>query len=178
MTRRRWLIVALTAAAAAFALGLVGYWQVAAGPKTWLDLIYHTLQLFVLGSDPLQSDGVHPVALEIARFLAPATTVYALVETLRALWREEWRRRRLARARGHAIVCGDDIISRLLARNLLAVRPCLLQACGVPKPRPSIVVTSRSSARNAGVMQLCTGLPWSHTVQAPQSPASHPFLTP
>ena len=45
-------------------------------------------------------------------------------------------------------------------------------------PRPSIVVTSRPSARNAGVMQLCTGSPSSHTVQAPQSPASQPFLTP
>ena len=41
-----------------------------------------------------------------------------------------------------------------------------------------MVVTSRPSARNAGVMQLCTGLPSSHTVHAPQSPASQPFLTP
>ena len=46
------------------------------------------------------------------------------------------------------------------------------------EPRPSIVVTSRPSARNAGVMQLCTGSPSSHTVHAPQSPASQPFLTP
>ena len=45
-------------------------------------------------------------------------------------------------------------------------------------PSPSMVVTSRPSARKAGVMQLCTGSPSSHTVQAPQSPASQPFLTP
>jgi hypothetical protein len=37
--------------------------------------------------------------------------------------------------------------------------------------------SSRPSARNAGMRQLWTGLPSSQTVQAPQSPASHPFFT-
>jgi len=32
--------------------------------------------------------------------------------------------------------------------------------------------------RNAGIRQECTGMPSSQTVQAPQSPASQPFLTP
>ncbi len=41
-----------------------------------------------------------------------------------------------------------------------------------------MVVTSRPSARNAGTRQLCTGSPSMSTVQAPQSPASQPFLTP
>ncbi len=41
-----------------------------------------------------------------------------------------------------------------------------------------MVVTSRPSARKAGIRQECTGLPSSQTVQAPQSPASQPFLTP
>ena len=44
--------------------------------------------------------------------------------------------------------------------------------------RPSMVVTSRPSARKAGTRQECTGVPSSQTVQAPQSPASQPFLTP
>ena len=43
---------------------------------------------------------------------------------------------------------------------------------------PWSVVTSRPSARKAGTRQLWTGLPSSQTVQAPQSPASHPFFTP
>ena len=43
---------------------------------------------------------------------------------------------------------------------------------------PSIVVTSRPAARKAGMRQLWTGVPSSQTVQAPQSPASQPFLTP
>ncbi len=38
-----------------------------------------------------------------------------------------------------------------------------------------MVVTTRPSARNAGVMHLWTGVPSSHTVHAPQSPASQPF---
>ena len=41
-----------------------------------------------------------------------------------------------------------------------------------------MVVTAWPSARNAGIRQLCTGSPSSSTVQAPQSPASQPFLTP
>ena len=41
-----------------------------------------------------------------------------------------------------------------------------------------MVVTSRPSARNAGIRQLWNGTPSSQTVQAPQSPWSQPFLTP
>ena len=44
--------------------------------------------------------------------------------------------------------------------------------------RPSMVVTLRPAARKAGIRQLCTGSPSRWTVQAPQSPASQPFLTP
>jgi hypothetical protein len=56
--------------------------------------------------------------LEIARFLAPATTAYAVFEALRALLSTELRRRRLARQRGHAIICGDDTASWLLAQYI------------------------------------------------------------
>src|SRR5437667_6921079 len=40
-----------------------------------------------------------------------------------------------------------------------------------------VVVTAWPSARKAGIRQLCTGSLSISTVQAPQSPASHPFLT-
>ena len=43
---------------------------------------------------------------------------------------------------------------------------------------PSRMVTSRPTARNAGTRQVWTGMPSSQTVQAPQSPGSHPFFTP
>src|SRR5258707_7948382 len=41
-----------------------------------------------------------------------------------------------------------------------------------------MVVMAWPSARKAGITQLCTGSPSISTVQAPQSPASQPFLTP
>jgi hypothetical protein len=120
MVRLRSLTWALAVAVAAFGLGVVGFLRLDGGPRAWPDVIYHCLQLFVLGSDPLQDDRPHPVALEIARLLAPSTTVYALIETLGGLWREEWRRRRVAGMRQHAVVCGDDAASRVLAVNLRA----------------------------------------------------------
>jgi hypothetical protein len=120
MVRLRSLMWAPAVAVVAFGLGVVGYLRLDGGPRAWPDVIYHCLQLFVLGSDPSQDDRPHPVALEIARLLAPATTVYALIETLGGLWREEWRRRRVAGMRQHAVVCGDDAASRVLAVNLRA----------------------------------------------------------
>src|SRR6266568_3523822 len=41
-----------------------------------------------------------------------------------------------------------------------------------------MVVIAWPSARKAEIRQLCTGSPSISTVQAPQSPASQPFLTP
>jgi hypothetical protein len=83
-----------------------------------IDLVYYDLQLFVLGSDPLQKRGPYPPMLEVARFAAPAVTLYALIEAGRLLFAVELSRLRARRARGHAIVCGDtgfaDALSRML----------------------------------------------------------------
>ena len=56
--------------------------------------------------------------------------------------------------------------------------PAASDACRLRAARPSMVVTAWPSARKAGIRQLCTGSPSISTVQAPQSPASQPFLTP
>ncbi|HEY0812258.1 MAG TPA: NAD-binding protein [Pseudonocardia sp.] len=103
----------------AFVLGVVGLAQYGPAPHRPSDLVYHALQLFVLGSDPLQDGSPLPWELEVARILAPATTVVALFETLRTLWREERVRRKIARRKGHNVVCGNDPVSRELARNLV-----------------------------------------------------------
>src|SRR4051812_2687734 len=50
-----------------------------------VDLAYYDLQLFVLGADPLQSGQPRPLLLQIARFTAPAVTVYAAAEAIRLL---------------------------------------------------------------------------------------------
>lgn len=84
-------------AAAAFVLGLAGWWG--KDGVGLLDGVYRTLQLFVLQADVTEISG--PL-LQIARFLAPfaaATTVWALAELL---FRPEHGRLK----RSHVVVCG------------------------------------------------------------------------
>jgi voltage-gated potassium channel Kch len=83
-----------------------------------LDIIYYDLQLFVLGADPLQDPGPYPLLLEIARFTAPAATVYAMFEAARLLFAVELSRWKARRARDHAIVCGDTALADALSQRL------------------------------------------------------------
>jgi hypothetical protein len=109
-TPRR-VFVSLLASTAAVS-GYVGLWQYVHSPQgaayghaPW-DIVYYDLQLFVLGSVPLQGPGPFNPALETARYLAAATTVYALAVAASALFGDSWRRWRRRRAKGHAIVVG------------------------------------------------------------------------
>ncbi|MFI7543452.1 RyR domain-containing protein [Actinoplanes sp. NPDC049599] len=83
-----------------------------------LDLTYYNLQLFMLDPAPIGEGGPLPMPLQIARFLAPAVTVYAAVEGIRTWSADRWQRRRLRRLRGHAIVTGDTPTARSLAAAL------------------------------------------------------------
>jgi hypothetical protein len=85
-----------------------------------LDLVYWDLQLFVLDSAPLQTGGELPVALQIARFAAPAATLSALYATARAVLDGRITRVRARYARRHTIVCGTGPPLVLLARRLVA----------------------------------------------------------
>lgn len=105
-----------------------------------LDLFYYDLQLFVLGSPPLDQGGPFPVLLNVARFAAPAVTAYAFVEAGRLLFAAEVRRFRDRNARGHVIVCGDGMVADALVRRLRAAgeRVVTLASDGVstePGPR-------------------------------------------
>jgi hypothetical protein len=82
------------------------------------DIAYDDIQLFVLGSDPLQDGGSVPLALQLARFGAPMVTLLAVVETIRVLLANEVNRIRTRRSRGHAIVCGDSTTARTIAARL------------------------------------------------------------
>ena len=64
--------------------------------------------------------------------------------------------------------------------NACASMNAFCTGCNVPSglARPSMVVTFLPWARKAGIRHEWIGLPSIHTVQAPQSPASQPFLTP
>jgi TrkA-N domain/RyR domain len=112
-------------AIASLVLGYIGLHQYLTSHHTDyghrpIDLIYDDLQLFVLGSDPLQQGGTYPIFLEIARFSAPAVTIYAVVEAVRYLLAVELSRIRARRATGHAIVCGDTAFADTLTRRLQA----------------------------------------------------------
>jgi len=120
----RWLIV-LAIAAAALILGYLGLNQYlshqqapAAYGRGWADILFYDVQLFVFNAAPTQGPGPFPLTLGIARFLAPATTVLAGVETVRLLLGEQLRRWASALASGHAIVTGDGPGAVELARNL------------------------------------------------------------
>src|SRR3954451_5828412 len=105
-------------------LGYVGLRQFVLGHSELnhgtVDIMYYDLQLFVLGSDPLQLTGPYPVSLDIARFCAPAVTVYAAVEAVRLLLAVELSRLRARRAQAHSIVCGDPAFADALTRRLRA----------------------------------------------------------
>ena len=89
-------------------------------PAHPLDVLYYDLQLFVLGSEPLEGPGPYPAALEIARLTAPAVTVYAFVEAGRLLFATELARLKARRSREHTIVCGDGLVAQTVARRLVA----------------------------------------------------------
>lgn len=121
---------------AAFVLGVVGLAE-RLPPQTWLDwadLVYRALQLFVLDGAALQGLTSLPTALQVARFLAPAATVLALLLAVRALLVERVRRGRIRRMRRHIVVCGDGDSALALARNLHAEgrRVVLVREAGPP----------------------------------------------
>ncbi|MGH9266383.1 MAG: NAD-binding protein, partial [Acidimicrobiales bacterium] len=99
----------------ALVLGVVGYRQwVPTGRFT--EHLYRTLQLFIIFVDPSLSEGRMPVALEVARFLAPAAAAAASIRAVLALFGQ-----RAARAwvryfvRDHVVVCGLGLVGARLA---------------------------------------------------------------
>jgi hypothetical protein len=114
-----WFFVALGAASLVLGyLGLRAYPPLSGAHA--LDLLYYDLQLFVLGATPLDEldHSAYPLVLQIARFTAPAVTVYAIVEAGRLLFSAELSRRKARNARDHAIVCGDGLVAGAIARRL------------------------------------------------------------
>ena len=123
-TLRLWVLVAAAAVSAAVlgAIGFVRYLPTqpdfaGASPA---DIAYYTAQLFVLDPAPFGAPRPYPLALEIARFLAPATTIFVVVETVRVLVWDRVRRWAAAHAKEHVIVTGDDPVAVMLARRFAA----------------------------------------------------------
>jgi hypothetical protein len=101
----------------ALALGMIGFHRHEAGLGV-ADLVYRTLQLFTL-----ESGSVEPPLgweLEVARLLAPAVAVYAAVQALAAVFREQARLLRARLWRGHVVIVGLGERGRLLAEGFRA----------------------------------------------------------
>lgn len=114
-------ISALAVALVAALLGFAGL-RWAPPDEPVMDAVYRTLQLFVLDGaalDGIADADLNP-ALQIARLLAPLATVLAVLVGLRSVLDEKLRLRRIARAAGHTIVCGDGPAAHVLAQNLRA----------------------------------------------------------
>ena len=118
-------ILAAVIVVAALVLGYIGLWQYLSGKvparqwgNTWDDILFYDLQMPVLSAAPLQVAGDFPVALSIARFLAPIGTSVAAFAALKLVLGEQWRGFLAARSAGHAVVAGDGAVALALARSL------------------------------------------------------------
>lgn len=102
-------------------LGVIGYLQHQEDEKglSLGNALYHTAQLFLLHTPHFE--GPVPVTLEIARWMAAATMVTAVVRFGRRLWREERAARRLLRVHGHVVICGLGRKGFALVRTLRAL---------------------------------------------------------
>ncbi len=116
----RWPLFGLLVAAA-LVLGFVGfdrYFVEQDDPRGMTDLVYLTLQLFVLESGSVPQSAA-PWQLEVSRLLAPATTGLAIAVALAAVFREELSELRLRFQKGHVVVCGLGDMGARLAGALL-----------------------------------------------------------
>ncbi|MEJ2885218.1 RyR domain-containing protein [Actinomycetospora aeridis] len=93
----------------------------------WTDVAYYTLQLFLLDSAPLQKAAPLPVVLDVARFLAPATTALALGASVLAVYHSTYHAVRARRLHHHTVVCGDGAPALRVARAALEEnRSCVI----------------------------------------------------
>ena len=119
---RWWAIGTGVLAVIATVTGWIGYGsylkgQPGFGSANFFDRLFYTFQLFVLGPAPF---GGPPYGwwLSIASFLAPLTTVVAVVQTVSSAFRSSWEAWTLRRAHGHDVVVGRTPEAFALAQVL------------------------------------------------------------
>jgi hypothetical protein len=110
-----------------FALGFIGFWQhfeggaIPAGDWNWTDVLYGTLQLFIMEVSADEGSSSWPLLLHVARLLAPFSLIWAAVRGFLAVARdkiEEGRRNRKFRTKkGHVVLLGTGKTGALLAKQ-------------------------------------------------------------
>lgn len=143
----RWPLFALAILAAGVFgyLGFDRYFDGLGQPRGVTDLLYLTIQLFVLESGSVPA-GDSAWQFEVARVLAPATTGLAIVMALAAAFREELSEVRLRLRRRHIVVCGLGEKGSRLTSSLLAAG---YKVVGVEKDTQAI---DSSQARHLGAL--------------------------
>ncbi|MBL7494099.1 NAD-binding protein [Frankia sp. AgB1.9] len=121
---RAWRLLCALAAVASVTLAVVGQWRMDRAAAVtgsfgshFLDLLYGALGLFVF-QPPAVPDTALSVPLQVARFLAPAATLYALADVLVL----PTARLRARLASGHVVVCGSGPGALALVAKLRAAR--------------------------------------------------------
>ncbi|MHC1560805.1 RyR domain-containing protein [Actinomycetospora sp. C-140] len=158
-------VVAVTA----IVLGIVGFERFLPAPgieagEGWTDILYYTLQLFLLDSAPLQQASHLPVELDVARFLAPSTTFLAVWLTAKAVYDSTYNVVRARRLHDHTVVCGSGTAALLVARSVVEEgRTCVVvdgSTPGVEVARQADVADARTrmlrvtgDPRDAGVLR-------------------------
>src|SRR5918997_750859 len=120
---RVWVLVAALAILA-FVLGLVGFRELHGGQYSWTELVYRSLQLFVLESGALEQPGAQaPLTLELARILAPAVAAYAAIRAIVVLFRTQLALLGMRfRLRNHVVVAGLGAQGFALAKSFRAAK--------------------------------------------------------
>jgi len=110
----QWTLLSVSALAT-IALGVAGFLKSFGSPgetvslsviaMRWLDALYRSLQLFVLEFDH-SAHGALPWELQVARFAAPAISVFAAVKALLLVFQDHVDLLRVRLWKDHVIVCG------------------------------------------------------------------------
>jgi TrkA-N domain/RyR domain len=119
VTSRNSLLLFLFSSMMATVIGTWGFLE-ACPDNSFLDAIYHSIQLFTLNFDG--GDGPTPWTIEIARWLAPLTLAGGALGATRLFFGERWKRWRAGRMLGHHVICGLGEKGWALARDLLKNR--------------------------------------------------------
>ncbi len=115
----------------AFSLGLLGmYRQFRHEPAmfNWPNIVFFTATLFLADGTVFQGGGRYPVALEIARFLAPLATAVGVADGVSTIFAQRFERFRARHARHHVIVCGTGPTASALVDKLSRSKRVVLVA--------------------------------------------------
>ncbi|WP_261567395.1 NAD-binding protein [Frankia gtarii] len=115
----------------AFSLGLIGmYRQFRSEPAmfNWPNIVFFTATLFLADGTVFQNGGRYPLALEIARFLAPVATAVGVADGVSTIFAQRFERFRARHARHHVIVCGTGPTASALVDKLSRSKRVVLVA--------------------------------------------------